>query len=285
MSEPETSAADEHRACGPTTASSSLPLGEARAASRGEALEPRANRQQRSSDGHTVAGVRALAIASQPEVPDRANERDAMSAPAQSTPEQTVSELFDAFDRLDMDSAESLFDDEPQGVDELSGGWRRGREALHDYFAQITSAGLADVRSTLADVHTADWGDTAVVTLVLEQLHARGRTARGPCAEHARAAPPERPLARGAGALGSSSRPLVTRRTRRSDDDTRERIGCAALFVAPCDSQRTAGDDARTSSRSERAWSRARDAADEEQASRVSRRRSCNSRARQHCQV
>jgi hypothetical protein len=61
-----------------------------------------------------------------------------MSAPAQSSPEQTGSELFDAFDRLDMDSAESLFDDEPQGVDELSGGWHRGREALHDYFAQIT---------------------------------------------------------------------------------------------------------------------------------------------------
>jgi uncharacterized protein (TIGR02246 family) len=94
-----------------------------------------------------------------------------MSAPAQSSPEQTVSELFDAFDRLDVDSVESLFDDEPQGVDELSGGWRRGREALHDYFAQITSAGLADVRSTLADVHTADWGDTAVVTLVLEQTY------------------------------------------------------------------------------------------------------------------
>ena len=56
-------------------------------------------------------------------------------------------------------------------MDELSGGWRRGREALHDYFAQITSAGLADVRSTLADVHTADWGDTAVVTLVLEQSY------------------------------------------------------------------------------------------------------------------
>ena len=27
------------------------------------------------------------------------------------------------------------------------------------------------MRSTLADVHTADWGDTAVVTLVLEQTY------------------------------------------------------------------------------------------------------------------
>jgi uncharacterized protein (TIGR02246 family) len=94
-----------------------------------------------------------------------------MSVSSQSSPQQTVSELFDAFDRLDTESAESLFDDEPQGVDELSGGWRRGREALHEYFAQIASAGLADVHSTLTDVHTADWGDTAVVTLVLDQTY------------------------------------------------------------------------------------------------------------------
>jgi uncharacterized protein (TIGR02246 family) len=94
-----------------------------------------------------------------------------MSASTQASPEQVVRELFDAFDRLDVDSAEALFDDEPQGVDELSGGWRRGRQALHEYFAQITSAGLADVRSNLTDLHTSDWGDTAVVTLVLDQTY------------------------------------------------------------------------------------------------------------------
>ncbi len=97
-----------------------------------------------------------------------------MSAPAKASPEQTVRELFDAFDRLDVASAESLFDDEPQGVDELSGGWRRGRQALHDYFAQVVDAGLTDVHSAIADVHTADWGDTAVVTLVLDQTYTLG---------------------------------------------------------------------------------------------------------------
>jgi ketosteroid isomerase-like protein len=94
-----------------------------------------------------------------------------VSSQAQSSPEQMVNELFDALDRLDIDAIESLFDDEPQGVDELSGGWRRGREALHEYFSQITSAGLADVRSTVTDVHTKNWGDTAVVTLVLDQTY------------------------------------------------------------------------------------------------------------------
>jgi uncharacterized protein (TIGR02246 family) len=94
-----------------------------------------------------------------------------MSAQTSSSPEETVNELFEALDRLDLDAIESLFDDEPQGVDELSGGWRRGREALHDYFSQIISAGLADVRSTIADVHTKNWGDTGVVTLVLDQTY------------------------------------------------------------------------------------------------------------------
>ena len=94
-----------------------------------------------------------------------------MSAHTASSPEATVNELFDALDRLEIDAIESLFDDEPQGVDELSGGWRRGREALHDYFSQIISAGLADVRSTVQDVQTNEWGDTALVTLVLDQTY------------------------------------------------------------------------------------------------------------------
>jgi ketosteroid isomerase-like protein len=94
-----------------------------------------------------------------------------MSARAPSSPEQAVNTLFEALDRLDIEAIEALFDDEPQGVDELSGGWRRGRDALHDYFSQITSAGLADVRSTIADVHTKNWGDTAVVTLVVDQTY------------------------------------------------------------------------------------------------------------------
>jgi uncharacterized protein (TIGR02246 family) len=94
-----------------------------------------------------------------------------MSTTAHDSPEATVDQLFDALDRLDVEGIESFFDDEAQGVDELSGGWRRGREALHDYFSQITSAGLADVRSTLSDRHTALVGDVAIVTLVLDQTY------------------------------------------------------------------------------------------------------------------
>jgi uncharacterized protein (TIGR02246 family) len=94
-----------------------------------------------------------------------------MSATAHDSPDQTVDELFDALDRLDLEAIESFFAEDAQGVDELSGGWRRGREALHEYFAQITSAGLADVRSTLSDRHTVLVGDVAIVTLVLDQTY------------------------------------------------------------------------------------------------------------------
>ena len=110
-----------------------------------------------------------------------------------SAPEQSVRDLFDALDRLDIDAIEASFDEAPQGVDELSGGWRRGRQALHEYFAQITGAGLSDVRSSLSDLHTEDWGDTAVVTLVLDQTY----TLEG--AEHAIHSPSTIVLRRSAG--------------------------------------------------------------------------------------
>src|SRR3954452_20843717 len=94
-----------------------------------------------------------------------------MSLSAEPSPQRTIDELFEALDRLDIDAIEALLAAEPQGVDELSGGWRRGREALHDYFAQIASAGLSDVRSTLADIHVEEGGDTALATFVLDQTY------------------------------------------------------------------------------------------------------------------
>jgi uncharacterized protein (TIGR02246 family) len=87
------------------------------------------------------------------------------------TPEQTVRELFATLDRMDVGALEASFDDDAQGVDEMSGGWRRGRESLHEYFSQITGAGLTDLRSSATDVHTKQWGDTALVTFVLEQTY------------------------------------------------------------------------------------------------------------------
>jgi uncharacterized protein (TIGR02246 family) len=97
-----------------------------------------------------------------------------MSAPAGTSPQETVAALFKAFDSLDLPGAEALFADDVQGIDELSGGWRRGRQALHEYMGMITEAGLSDVHSTLKDVNTTEWDHTALVTAVLDQTYRMG---------------------------------------------------------------------------------------------------------------
>jgi uncharacterized protein (TIGR02246 family) len=97
-----------------------------------------------------------------------------MPAAATSTPEQTLSELFRALDALDIDAIESLFTANPQGVDELSGGWRRGRDGVREYLHMVKASGIAEVHSKISDVHTEEWGDTALVTAVLDQSYSMG---------------------------------------------------------------------------------------------------------------
>jgi uncharacterized protein (TIGR02246 family) len=98
-----------------------------------------------------------------------------MSAPAVTSPAELVRRLFDALDALDTARIEALAAADVQGVDELSGGWMRGRDAVHGYFERIKAAGLTRLRSTASDVATTEWGDAAVVTLVLDQTYTFGR--------------------------------------------------------------------------------------------------------------
>jgi ketosteroid isomerase-like protein len=97
-----------------------------------------------------------------------------MAAPATASPQDTVTSLFRSMDALDMDGIKALMADEVQGVDELSGGWRRGRRSLEEYLDVLAGSGLSDIRSSLGDLHTTEWGDTAVVTGVLEQSYRAG---------------------------------------------------------------------------------------------------------------
>jgi uncharacterized protein (TIGR02246 family) len=94
-----------------------------------------------------------------------------MPAPAMTSPEAVVKALFGALDEVDVDTVEALFGADPQGVDELSGGWRRGRAALHEYLATVKSSGMADLRSTVSDLRLDDWGETAIATFVVDQTY------------------------------------------------------------------------------------------------------------------
>jgi uncharacterized protein (TIGR02246 family) len=94
-----------------------------------------------------------------------------MPAPATTSPEAVVNALFGALDEVDVDTVDALFAADPQGVDELSGGWRRGRAALHEHLAAVKAAGMANLRSTVSDLRLVDWGDTALATLVVEQTY------------------------------------------------------------------------------------------------------------------
>lgn len=94
-----------------------------------------------------------------------------MSAPAATSPEATVTALLRALDSFDTDAVEALFSDDVQGIDELSQGWRRGREAVHAYLEMVKGAGLSNVHSAMSDVHNTEWGETALVTFVLDQSY------------------------------------------------------------------------------------------------------------------
>jgi uncharacterized protein (TIGR02246 family) len=94
-----------------------------------------------------------------------------MPAPATTSPDAVVKALFGALDYVDVDTVEALFSADPQGVDELSGGWRRGRAAMHEYLATVKSSGMTDLHSTVSDLRLDDWGDAALATLVLDQTY------------------------------------------------------------------------------------------------------------------
>jgi ketosteroid isomerase-like protein len=79
-------------------------------------------------------------------------------------------DLFAALDAVDSGRLRTYLADDSQSVDELSGGWLRGREALETYFDRLTNA-VSDIHSQLESVQTTEWGDTAIFTCELEQTY------------------------------------------------------------------------------------------------------------------
>jgi ketosteroid isomerase-like protein len=96
-----------------------------------------------------------------------------MSTSTGASVERLVRELFEAVDRLDFETIGRHIGDDARGVDELSGGWRRGRPALEEYFRQL-EGNVESVRSRLDDVEATEWGDAGLVTCVVDQTYRMG---------------------------------------------------------------------------------------------------------------
>lgn len=82
---------------------------------------------------------------------------------------QEVRTLFELFDRQDIKGIKALFSDDPQGVDEISRTWMRGKPALDSYFKELKEMGITNIRSSLRDFAVKHWDDVAVATCMVEQ--------------------------------------------------------------------------------------------------------------------
>lgn len=84
--------------------------------------------------------------------------------------ERETHRLFQLLDALDISGLTGLLVDDAQAVDELTGSWIRGREALEAHFARLPEM-VADVRSELSDLSVTVSGDIGLVTLLLDQTY------------------------------------------------------------------------------------------------------------------
>jgi ketosteroid isomerase-like protein len=87
--------------------------------------------------------------------------------------ETVLRDGFAALDRLDVAGVMRVFGSEPQGVDEISRRWQRGRAEVEAHVRQMEGA-VRDIHSELRDVREVTWEDTGLVTGWLEQDYTMG---------------------------------------------------------------------------------------------------------------
>ena len=76
--------------------------------------------------------------------------------------------FMEMFDRKDFAGMLAAATQDVQGVDEISRGWLRGRDAAASYFDMLGQA-VSDIHTEVSDVHEQVWGDTALATFWVEQ--------------------------------------------------------------------------------------------------------------------
>jgi hypothetical protein len=92
-------------------------------------------------------------------------------------PEQTLTTLeaeteriLRLLDAMELDALGATLTDDAQSVDEITRGWTRGRAAIDAYLKQLRDT-VSNIESHARDLHATSWGDTGIVTFVLEQTY------------------------------------------------------------------------------------------------------------------
>ncbi len=85
-----------------------------------------------------------------------------------------VKKLLEHFDRQQHAELKEMFADDSQGVDEISGGWVRGKSKLDSYFKKLEEMGVSDIHSKTRDFDTKVWDDIALVTCITDQTYKMG---------------------------------------------------------------------------------------------------------------
>ncbi len=83
---------------------------------------------------------------------------------------QRAQQLLELLDSMELSEFGAMLTDDAQSIDEISRGWRRGRDSIAAYMAQLKDV-VSDVHSQISDPHEAVWGDVGLVTFVLEQSY------------------------------------------------------------------------------------------------------------------
>ena len=83
---------------------------------------------------------------------------------------ERVQELFVFIDSLDFERVAEHLADDVRAVDELSGGWRRGRDAFEDYYDELKGS-VERIESQLGELDVAQWGEAGLVTFELDQRY------------------------------------------------------------------------------------------------------------------
>ena len=83
---------------------------------------------------------------------------------------QRAQQLLELLDSMELSELGAMLTDDAQSVDEISRGWRRGRDSISAYMSQLKDT-VSDVHSRMSDPQEAVWGDVGLVTFVLEQSY------------------------------------------------------------------------------------------------------------------